>query len=43
MFDPEGTGLISIADMRYILSSLGDKMTLEEIEEIVKEVDDGQG
>lgn len=44
MFDPDGLGVIPIADMRYLLSCLGDKMDNDEVDDILKEVDsDGSG
>lgn len=45
VFDKEGDGYLSIAELRYVLTSIGEKLTDEEIEEIIGEADpneDGQ-
>jgi calmodulin len=36
-FDPEQRGVISMNDLRYVFSTLGDKLTDEEINELVVE------
>ena len=39
VFDREGTGAISIADLRRVMTNLGDKMTQDEIETMLREAD----
>jgi calmodulin len=44
VFDTEGTGVISIADLRFILTQLGDKMSNEEVDAVVLDCNsDGSG
>jgi calmodulin len=45
VFDRGGTGLISCADLRYMIRQLGEHLTDEEVNEIIREAvldDDGQ-
>ncbi|KAJ3355291.1 hypothetical protein GGF32_002070 [Allomyces javanicus] len=45
VFDKEGAGFISSGELRYVLTSLGEKMTNAEVDELLKYVDmtkDGQ-
>ena len=45
VFDVEGNGYIGAAELRRLLTTLGDKLTQEEIDELYKEGDidnDGQ-
>ncbi|RUS89671.1 hypothetical protein EGW08_002592 [Elysia chlorotica] len=45
IFDKEGNGLISASELRHILCNLGEKLTDEEVDEMVREADltgDGQ-
>jgi len=45
VFDKDGTGSISAAELRHVMSNLGEKLTDAEIEEMVREADvngDGQ-
>jgi len=39
VFDPEGTGTIAIPELRYILTQLGDKMSNEEADDVIKDAD----
>lgn len=38
-FDLDGTGFISLAELRYVLADLGEKLTDEEVDEITREAD----
>jgi len=45
IFDKEGNGLISASEIRHILCNLGEKLTDEEVDEMIREADltgDGQ-
>ncbi|KAH8382762.1 hypothetical protein KR009_005164 [Drosophila setifemur] len=39
VFDKEGTGLINETEFRYIMMNLGEKMSEEEVEEIIRDAD----
>ena len=39
VFDKDDDGLLSVSELRKIMSSLGDKMTRKEIDLMVKEAD----
>jgi calmodulin len=39
MFDKECNGLISAAELRHVLTELGEKMTDEDIDELIREAD----
>ncbi len=39
VFDKEGNGLISSAELKHIMMTIGDKMTEEEADEMVNEAD----
>jgi calmodulin len=44
VFDKDGNGFISAADLRRVLTNLGEKITDEEVEDMVREADtDGDG
>jgi calmodulin len=44
VFDKDGNGFISVAELRHIMGNLGDKMPKEEVEEMIHEADiDGDG
>ena len=44
VFDKEGNGLISVTELRHIMMTLGDQLTEEEIDDMLKEADnDGDG
>ncbi|WFD35133.1 myosin II light chain [Malassezia cuniculi] len=38
VFDKEGTGYIGVGELRYVLTSLGEKLTDEEVDELLKGV-----
>ena len=42
MFDKDDDGLLSVKELRKIMSSLGDRMTKKEIEIMVQEADADQ-
>merc|ERR1719370_680708 len=41
VFDEQGTGIISAAELRHVLTNLGEKLTGEEVDEMVREADLG--
>ena len=44
VFDRDGNGFISGAELRHVMSSIGENRTKEEVEEIIQEADvDGDG
>ncbi|CEI99784.1 Putative EF-hand protein [Rhizopus microsporus] len=42
VFDKEGDGYISAGELRYVLTNLGEKLTDEEVNELLKEVEVGK-
>ena len=42
-FDKEGNGLISAVELRHLLTGLGEKMSEEEVEQLVHGKEDAQG
>mgnify|MGYP000709292375 CR=1 FL=1 len=44
VFDRDGNGLISAAELRHVMTNLGEKLTDDEVDEMIKEADiDGDG
>ena len=44
MFDKDGNGFISPAELKYVLTNICNKLTIEEVDELIREVDcDGDG
>ena len=44
VFDKQGTGMISVQDLKLSLTSLGERLTDEELDELIREVDqNGEG
>ena len=44
VFDKNGDGVITATELRYVMTNLGEKMTDEEIDEMLREADtDGDG
>jgi len=44
VFDKQGTGFISVQDLKLSLTSLGERLTDEELDELIREVDqNGEG
>ncbi|ESN92686.1 hypothetical protein HELRODRAFT_164773 [Helobdella robusta] len=44
VFDKQGNGLISVQDLRTSLTSLGERLSNEELDELIREVDqNGEG
>lgn len=42
VFDKEGNGFIGVGELRYVLTSLGEKLTDEEVDELLKGVQVGR-
>jgi len=45
VFDKDGNGFISAVELRHVMTSLGEKLSDEEVDEMIKEADtdnDGQ-
>ena len=44
VFDKDSSGKISAAELRHVMASLGEKLTDEEVDEMIREADlDGDG
>ena len=44
VFDKDGNGFISAAELRHVMTNLGEKLTDEEVDEMLREADiDGDG
>ena len=44
LFDKDGNGFISAAELRHVMTSIGEKLTDEEVDEMLREADmDGEG
>ena len=44
VFDKDGNGFISAAELRHVMTNLGEKLTDEEVDEMIAEADvDGDG
>jgi len=44
IFDKDGTGFISAAELRHVMTSLGYKLTDEEVDQMIRDSDiDGDG
>lgn len=44
IFDKDGNGFISAAELRHVMTNLGEKLTDEEVDEMMREADiDGDG
>ena len=39
VFDRDGNGLISAAELRHVMTNLGEKLSDEEVDEMIKEAD----
>ena len=39
VFDRDGNGLISAAELKHVMANLGDKLTDDEVRELIKEGD----
>ena len=40
----DGNGFISVAELRYVMANLGEKLTDDEVEEMIRDADiDGDG
>jgi len=42
-FDKEGTGFISVAELRHLLTTLGERMTEEDVDQLLQGQEDSQG
>ena len=44
VFDKDGNGYISVAELRFVMMNLGEALTEEEVDQMIKEADaDGDG
>ena len=44
LFSQDGNGFISAAELRHVMTNLGEKLTDEEVDEMIREADiDGDG
>ena len=44
VFDKDGNGFISAAELRHVMTNLGEKLTTEEVDDMIREADaDGDG
>ncbi|KAH9975474.1 hypothetical protein BGW80DRAFT_1297260 [Lactifluus volemus] len=44
VFDKDGNGYISAAELRHVMTNLGEKLTDQEVDEMIREADiDGDG
>ncbi|XP_027714770.1 calmodulin-A-like [Vombatus ursinus] len=44
VFDKDGNGLVSAAELRHVMTKLGEKLTDDEVDEMIREADvDGDG
>ena len=44
VFDKDGNGRISAAELRHVMTNLGEKLTEDEVDEMIREADtDGDG
>ncbi|EEC16524.1 calmodulin, putative [Ixodes scapularis] len=44
VFDRDGNGFITAAELRHVMTTLGEKLTDEEVDEMIREADvDGDG
>ena len=44
VFDKDGNGLINAAELRHVMTNLGEKLTDQEVDEMMKDADiDGDG
>ena len=41
VFDRDGNGFISAAELRHVMTNLGEKLTDEEVDEMIREADVG--
>lgn len=44
VFDKDGNGFISASELRHVMTNLGERLTDEEVDDMIKEADtDGDG
>ena len=43
VFDKDGNGFINSAELRHVLTSLGEKLTDDEVDLLLQGIEDGQG
>ncbi|ODQ62506.1 hypothetical protein WICANDRAFT_76673 [Wickerhamomyces anomalus NRRL Y-366-8] len=43
VFDKNGDGVISAAELKHVLTSIGEKLTDKEVDQMINEISDGSG
>lgn len=43
VFDRDGNGYVSAAELKHVMTNIGEKLTDEEVDEMLREIDVGDG